>query len=310
MSLIDICMCCDKNYLIPTEVAIKSLLKNTKYSHLIRLNILCDSDESMNKLQTKLKNIKKYKFNLNIKVFIPSQNLINILSKIDGYCKSNRVSNSDNEKKNKYSKNLINNISNYSRFYFKSSFEYLDKIIYLDSDILVLGDIYDLYQIHFSKKISEYVKKNKNKPYFIATPTKNINLNFYNWESPNSKKIKKFIKKDNFIFNAGVYITELNKWGDYSVISKIENYLDINYSNKDRLFFSGTQPPLNLVFYDYLKLEEIWNYIPKPKKKKEKVEDIIKKYRIIHFKGINKPWNNNHNKISKLYGMIWKSYLN
>ena len=124
--------------------------------------------------------------------------------------------------------------------------------------------------------------------------------------SPNSKLIKNFIKKDNFIFNAGVYLTELNKWDKYGIIDKIENYIKLNYSNKERLFYSGTQPPLNLVFYDYIILDKIWNYIPK---KKEIPGEVIKKNKIIHFKGGSKPWLKNNNKMFKLYGKIWESYL-
>ena len=141
--LIDICMCSDYNYLKPTQVVINSTLINTNYNHsFIRFSILCDTSETKNELDKLLIKIKSKfsKITFRVYVFLPSQKLKNLIKKISNNKRIKRLG----------SYNINTNISNYSRFYFKEHFKDLGRIIYLDSDIIVLGNIYDLYKIHDS----------------------------------------------------------------------------------------------------------------------------------------------------------------
>ena len=84
----------------------------------------------------------------------------------------------------------------------------------------------------------------------------------------------------------------------------IENNVSIEYST---MYLSGTEPPLNIIFYDAIKIDRKWNYIPK---KGENMENVCKKANIIHFKGSLKPWIDNGNINFLKYGKIWASYLN
>lgn len=294
--LIDICMCSDFNYLKPTIVAINSTLLNTKYNYnFIRFNILCDTLETKNELDKLLIKIisKFHKITFRISVFLPSKKLKELIKKISNNKRIKRLG----------AYNINTNISNYSRFYFKEHFNDLGRIIYLDSDILVLGDIYNLYKYHDSDLIR---KKYKNS-YFIAYDRSRNNSKYYNWEHPGLLKYKKILKKKGTYFNAGIYLTELNNWVKNDIVNKIEKCIENNVIDENTtMYLSGTEPPLNIIFNDAGKLSQTWNYTPK---KKEEKDEVCKKAKILHFKGSLKPWINNGNDMFSKYGKLWKSYL-
>ena len=72
------------------------------------------------------------------------------------------------------------------------------------------------------------------------------------------------------------------------------------------MYWSGTEPPLNIVFINFIPLNKIWNYTPK---KKENSDNVKRKAKILHFKGPLKPWKDDLNKMAREYGKLWKSYL-
>ena len=294
--LIDICMCSDFNYLKPTVVAINSLLSNTKYNNnFIRINILCDNFKTKDELENLLKKIKtKFpKIILRNSLFIASIKLKELIKKI-----------TINKKSKKLGCYKINtNISNYSRFYFKEHFSDLGRIIYLDSDILVLGDIYNLYKLHDSKlSRKKYINS-----YFIAYDRKRDNSTYYNWNHKGLIEYKDVLKKKGTYFNAGIYLTDLNNWVKNDIVNKIEKCIENNVTDENTvMYLSGTEPPLNIIFHDAGKLDKIWNYTPK---KKEDPENVCKNAKILHFKGPLKPWLNNGNRMSSNYGKRWRFYL-
>ena len=114
--MINICFITDENYLIPTMVAIQSLIKNTKNE--VCVNIIVDN-VYQGHLNT-FKEIETQKVKINI---------INI---------KNPCENIDTD-------HLYVSKSAMIKFILPEIFKDLDKILYLDGDILVLDDLSQLY---------------------------------------------------------------------------------------------------------------------------------------------------------------------
>jgi len=229
--MIDICICFDNNYYDMGINLINSIINTTNSKNELKFNILVGKDE-INKLENEFKiNFKNIKYN--IKEFIPSDKLIKLLDK-----QKERYEIKNNKVKKPHP---FYNYLNYARFYLNDYFPELDKIIFLDADII------------FHKPI-EYIFNNTKLDiyYFGAINTKAI---FNKWPGNlNYPGFPQFNLQDKQ-FNAGLYITKLSKWKENKITEKLEELINKNNNwiddNGKILFIyrTGTQPPLNILFY-------------------------------------------------------------
>lgn len=230
MEEINVCICFDNNYYNLGINLIRSIINTTKYNlNKLTFYILVDLNESK-KLTEELKN---YNIKFNIKEFKPSLKLKNLIEqqKIRYELKNNKVKNP----------HPFYNYLNYARFYLLEYFPDLDKVIFLDADIKFNKPIEKLY---FSAKLTDY--------YFAAINTK---AKFSKWNGTLDYPGLPDIKKEDNQFNAGVYITLLSKWKENKIIEKLEDLMKKNnelvVDGKIKFIYrTGTQPPLNLVFYN------------------------------------------------------------
>lgn len=153
----------------------------------------------------------------------------------------------------------------------------LKKIIYLDCDLLVLGNIAELWDIDLKNSVAAAVVNLSDKP---------------------AKEIKevKFLSSD--YFNSGVLVINMDRWREEDVSNKVfksvvKNNLIFNYLD---------QSSLNLVLHKHwLKLPVKWNmesdiYAYKNSKKEHRfhtadsINNALNSPGIIHFTGPKKPW--------------------
>jgi len=243
--MLEICICFDDYYYKIGINLIKSIISTTKNKDKLKFNILVDKDE-FNKLNNEF--ITNFKdINYQIKEFIPSNKLINLIEK-----QKERYEAKNNKVKRPHP---FYNYLNYARYYILEFFPELDKIIFLDADIIFNKPIEILYN---NTKLDKY--------YFAAISTKAI---FNKWNGcldyPGLPEINLKDKQ----FNAGVYITLLSKWKENNIINELESLIEKNNNwfsddNKIKFIFrTGTQPPLNLVFYnkrEFIKNDKIFTH--------------------------------------------------
>ena len=302
---IDVCFCSDLQFLYPTLVAIKSLLINTGNTGIkIRINMIIP-EKTTQKIQSKLDKYSFTKINnvtYNLIEFIPPLSLKNILVKMDNHSEIQKLK----------CFNIATNILNYSRFYLHKLLPSSDKILYLDGDILILGNIKSLYDTQFT-----------NNCFFAAVNGYCDKSSYFNKQHPNViNNINNNINNNNSLFNAGVYLTKLSKWREYEIDKSLESIMLNNIKYPDKLlYYCGTEPPLNIYFNESNRiiLDFCWNYIPKWRKKYPDFKKSEKNAIIVHFKGKNKPWNNKNkdknkdknktkNKCSEKWKTLWKKY--
>ena len=167
----------------------------------------------------------------------------------------------------------------YSRFFIPILKPELDKVIYLDVDISVLGDIKELYNIdlenYYLGAISEYCFIQRQK--IIA---ERLDIEYDN---------------ERQFFNSGVLLINSKKWREDNIIKKL-----FEIQNKyNSVLEWGDQDVLIKQFYEnYLILDSKFNLLSGQiicksefsKEVEEMIDNAIKNPIIRHFETPNKPW--------------------
>ena len=222
--------------------------------------------------------------------YLSEQNKINILSITEKY-KTNihfiKVNIADYEDCIK--KGILDNhLSNES--YFRLSIarfspKHLNKIIYLDCDLVILKDLADLWTIDIEQFAVGAVHDLTNP--ILDVYIKNLGIN-----------------ETNSYFNAGVMLINLKKWR-YLNVEKFTFEFIVNRS-------VGDQAALNVILHNKcLYLERKYNYmVPSYHKEKNVIQPSI-----VHFIGSIKPWDYMYENMSKrlyyryLRRSPWKYYV-
>lgn len=252
----------DNNYKEYLKTAIYSLIKNKKHDTVYNINILCVDFEAKD-----LSIYDKYNSkNVHIKS-IPLK--LSDISKVGNYNIDFHVTRAD-----------------LFKFFMPQIFPQLDKILYLDVDILVLGDLSDLYNTDLKNKYIGAVHNN------------------------NSRES----------YNCGVILYNLKEWRKHNLTNKL-----IKSKNKDELRTLMTQNTFNDVIkpnkvyylsYVYNVLayaeESAFEYLIKESfdlKNTEikTVEDYLESAVILHYYVNNKPWSEFANPNHK-YVNLWRKY--
>ncbi|KAM7495825.1 hypothetical protein LguiA_020239 [Lonicera macranthoides] len=138
---------------------------------------------------------------------------------------------------------------NYARNYLADLLEpCVHRVIYLDSDLVVVDDIFKLWSTDLGSKTigaPEYCHANFNK-YFTE--------NFWS----NRKFSGTFIGRNTCYFNTGVMVIDLVKWRRFGYTKRIEGWMDIQKNG--RIYELGSLPPFLLVFAGHVApIEHRWN---------------------------------------------------
>ena len=156
--------------------------------------------------------------------------------------------------------------STYFRLFIPNMFPQLDKALYLDSDIVVLGDISELYNTELNTNLVGGVTDSavQNTPIFIDYVKEVVG-----------------VKDDKDYFNAGVLLMNLKQMRE-------ENFEDKFFDLLSKYTFTVAQDQdyLNAICLNRVqKIDVSWNVMPIP-------NNIVKceKINLIHFNMLWKPW--------------------
>ncbi|MGB2924727.1 MAG: glycosyltransferase family 8 protein [Limnothrix sp.] len=144
------------------------------------------------------------------------------------------------------------------------------KAIYLDCDLVVTGDLGELWDIDIKDNYLLAVARlesyeYRTVPYFLR-----------NWKELGLSKGDKY-------FNAGVLVFNLEKWRSDDMGNKALNYIKQNLE----YIKYGDQDVLNaIVAGHWAELDPRWNCMNAPSMTQEEVDDSF----IIHFATLPKPW--------------------
>ena len=180
---------------------------------------------------------------------------------------------------------------NFARFLFFETFPEVERVLYLDWDMVVQADIFEIeYEYNqLDKMVFATSDKKVFSPNIFTNQFKNrIDYNdlLKGGVNKNIDKIFKILKvsrkqKNIEGFNAGFYIISKQHFNQSQLISLITNLVKIQ-STLDCFNF-GTQVVMNFMNLDErIYLSKIWNHLPKL--------EVIDTLKIIHYNGTQKPW--------------------
>lgn len=163
----------------------------------------------------------------------------------------------------------------------------INKVLYLDSDLIVRKAIDDLWNINIEN-------------YYLAAAE---NLGIRNFD-------RLFMPKNSRYFNSGVMLVNVEKWRREGIHNKVLNFIR-NYP--DRIKF-WDQDGLNAILYGKWKVLPIkWNVQHNyffPEENQKKYAEIILDPAIVHFSGDGlKPWQPNINHKFKIEYLYYESKI-
>lgn len=255
MNRINICFITDEGYCIQTSVALISMLKNKNMDSIYDVYILCSnvSEDKKNKfMQMNSKN-----FNI----------------KIIDLC--------ENEEYKKYDiKDIPASITAMYKFSLPNILNLLDKVLYLDGDIIVKKDLTDLFNYDIGDNYVGAIKE----------------------AGGLSKTLFSLYSKNNlFYFNSGVMLLNLKKMRKNNVTEKLIDYRINGYNelmDQDSLNYVLRDKACELPFKYNTQL--VFAYITKNFEKIKKVclleeninsvSKILENAVIVHYSGMKKPW--------------------
>ena len=165
--------------------------------------------------------------------------------------------------------------------------ETVNKILYLDSDIIIKGNIEEFYNRSFVE--------NNNKQLAIVCPdaiseTKSVEYH-----------LRLNIPMEKIYFNSGVLLLNLDMMRE---IVKLEEVFDYISSNHEKLYLPD-QDVLNVLWQDYVIIEDELIYNLMVDSYSSTSFQKFNNAKIIHYAGSKKPWKYGYKKLGK---QLFKSY--
>ncbi|KAK9935576.1 hypothetical protein M0R45_022675 [Rubus argutus] len=229
-SLVHIAMTLDSEYLRGSVAAVHSVLKHASCPENVFFHfIAAEFDPASPRVLTQL--VRSTFPSLNFKVYIFREDtVINLIST------SIRVA--------------LENPLNYARNYLGDILgRCVERVIYLDSDVLVVDDIHKLWNISLTG--SRVIGAPE---YCHANFTKYFTDGF--WSDPVLSRV--FASRKPCYFNTGVMVMDLERWREGNFRKKIENWMELQ--RKRRIYDLGSLPPFLLVFAGNVEaIDHRWN---------------------------------------------------
>jgi len=167
-------------------------------------------------------------------------------------------------------------VMNFARFYLSEIYPDLDKYIYLDADVIVQGDIAELFHLAILERYA-----------LAAVPFSS----FGEWEGYNMDSVHlRHLDPEQPVFNNGIYVSDSRRWRDQNILPALEGWMKLHRRSLDEFVF-GTQSVMNLAFHRNLEvLPPEWNVNPLGDDETTISDRALREGKILHWAGRRKPW--------------------
>ena len=272
MEKIPVVFSINNGYVKQLATVIMSILKNSNSKfdfNVLHRDITCDN---MKKLESMLKKYDNAEIKFyNISDYLKNQDLESFMSRRKEY-------------------NYIS-IETYFRFFIPDIFKQYDKVIYLDSDILVFTDLFNLYNIDLK---DNYLGAIQDTFLELAVNNPKIKTSLHPKISY-SEYFKKYLyKQNNKYFNAGILLFNVKKMREDDITLKLFDFALKNspLEFQDQCVLNAVlEKSTTYIDYRWNVLKDLKSYINLfPQDKKNIFEQIYKNPYIFHYVWHNKPW--------------------
>ncbi|KAM5172636.1 glycosyltransferase 8 domain-containing protein 2 [Mantella aurantiaca] len=200
---------------------------------------------------------------------------------------------------------------NFVRFYLPLLTQEHEKVIYLDDDIIVLGDIQELYNIKLSRGHVAAFSDDCDLPSLQEIAMKiGIQNSFMGFLDYRKKTIQKLgISPSTCSFNPGVFVANITEWRQQHITKKLEKWMK---KNVEENLYSSTvgggvaTPPMLIVFHDkYSLIPPRWHIRYLGWSPDDQIsESVLTGAKLLHWNGRYKPW-----KIPSSHSKLWEKYF-
>ena len=187
----------------------------------------------------------------------------------------------------------LSSLTNFARFYHDQLLHGIDKIVYMDADMVVQGDLVALWDdTPLDGKLLAAVPRPS--PIYRTFFNELVLAKFLDY-------YRTAIDDTRDTYNAGFYIMDLKQWRERKLTEEIHYWMSEN--KVQRLWEFGTQPLQLIVSYkNWARIDAEWNvqglgynhYLQ---------NEVFDKAKLLHWNGYAKPWLSNG-----LYVGRWSRY--
>ncbi|XP_071349794.1 glycosyltransferase 8 domain-containing protein 1 [Trachinotus anak] len=186
----------------------------------------------------------------------------------------------------------------FARFYLPVYIPEAEKAIYLDDDIIVQGDIRELYETNLkpghAAAFSDDCDSASAKGIVRGAGNQNNYIGFLDFKKGAIKKLG--MRANTCSFNPGVIIANLTEWRNQNITQQLEHWMDLNTQEdlySKTLAESITTPPLLIVFYKrHSNIDPMWHvrHLGNTGAGNRYSPQFVKAAKLLHWNGHYKPW--------------------
>uniref|UniRef100_A0A3Q7FBD3 Hexosyltransferase n=1 Tax=Solanum lycopersicum TaxID=4081 RepID=A0A3Q7FBD3_SOLLC len=173
---------------------------------------------------------------------------------------------------------------NHLRIYLPELFPNLDKVVFLDDDIVIQRDLSPLWDIDLSGKVNGAVETCKGEDEWVMSKRFR---NYFNFSHP---LIAKNLNPENCAWAYGMNIFDLRAWRKTNITNTYHAWLKENLKSNLTMWKLGTLPPALIAFKGHVHpIDASWHMLGLGYQSKTNI-DNVKKAAVIHYNGQSKPW--------------------
>ncbi|KAM4583139.1 glycosyltransferase 8 domain-containing protein 1 [Fundulus diaphanus] len=186
----------------------------------------------------------------------------------------------------------------FARFYLPVYIPEVEKAIYLDDDVVVQGDIQELYETNLkpghAAAFSDDCDSASAKGIVRGAGNQNNYLGFLDFKKEAIKKLG--MRANTCSFNPGVIIANLTEWKNQNITQQLEYWMERNFQEdlySNTLAESITTPPLLIVFYKrYSSIDPMWHvrHLGTTGAGNRYSPQFVRVAKLLHWNGHYKPW--------------------
>ncbi|KAG5226986.1 glycosyl transferase family protein [Salix suchowensis] len=173
---------------------------------------------------------------------------------------------------------------NHLRIYIPELFPNLDKVVFLDDDVVIQRDLSPLWEIDLKGKVNGAVETCKGEDEWVMS--KHFK-NYFNFSHP---LIAKNLDPDECAWAYGMNIFDLRAWRKANIRETYHSWLKENLKSNLTMWKLGTLPPALIAFKGHVHpIDPSWHMLGLGYQNKTNIESL-KKAAVIHYNGQAKPW--------------------
>lgn len=173
---------------------------------------------------------------------------------------------------------------NHLRIYLPELFPNLDKVVFLDDDIVIQRDLSPLWDIDLGGKVNGAVETCKGEDDWVMSKRFR---NYFNFSHP---LIAKNLDPDECAWAYGMNIFDLHAWRKTNIREAYHSWVRENLKSNLTLWKLGTLPPALIAFKGHVHpIDPSWHMLGLGYQNNTNIENV-KKAAVIHYNGQSKPW--------------------